>query len=52
MAEDPKAETNTKNLALVNKFQEVGWIDPFPFEVKRPKGKNAQKVQEQLMKEF
>ena len=33
---DDKTKVNT---ALINTFPEIGWVDPFPIEVKTVKGK-------------
>ena len=37
MMQDPEKKTKP-NLALINQFQEIGQIDPFPFDYKLPKG--------------
>ena len=46
MKDDPEDEVKPKvnNLALVNDFHEIGWVDPFPFEIdENVKGKKQKK---------
>jgi len=35
----PPNDKTKVNLALINTFPEIGWVDPFPIEVKTVKGK-------------
>ena len=39
------------NPALINTFPEVGWVDPFPIEVKSGKTKKQKKALEASLKE-